>query len=250
VDRGQRVRNGAKRLSRRVGLEGALERVWELRHPSARRDRIDNEHLRLLLAFSLRPDSNCIDVGAHRGDVLKELVRLAPRGRHIAYEPVPGSYEQLRDRFPGVEVRNAAVSNEGGEADFVVVKELPSLSGLREREYAGSPELERIKVRTERLDSALPEAYAPDFIKVDVEGGEREVFEGAIETLRRHRPVIWFEHGAGAADYFGTSPADVHALLVGEVGLRIFDADGQGPYSRAEFEAVFNEPMWSFVARP
>jgi hypothetical protein len=83
-----------------------------------------------------------------------------------------------------------------------------------------------------------------------VEGAEREVFEGAIETLRRHRPVVWFEHGAGGADHYGTTPADVHALLVDEAGLRIFDSDGHGPYSRPEFEAVFTEPMFNFVARP
>jgi FkbM family methyltransferase len=224
--------------------------AWEVRHPSARRDRIDNEHLRLLLSFTLRPDSNCIDVGSHRGDVLREFVRLAPSGRHIAYEPVPDSYESLRREFPGVEIRNAAVSNEDGEADFVVVKGLSSCSGLRQRDVPGSHDLEHVKVRTERLDSALPEGYVPDFIKVDVEGAEREVFEGAIETLRRHRPVVWFEHGAGGADQYGTTPADVHAVLVEGAGMRIFDADGQGPYSRAEFEAVFTEPMFNFVARP
>jgi hypothetical protein len=48
----------------------------------------DFEHLRLLLAFSLPADANCIDVGAANGKVLAEITRLAPRGRHIAYEPL------------------------------------------------------------------------------------------------------------------------------------------------------------------
>jgi hypothetical protein len=61
---------------------------------------------------------------------------------------------------------------------------------------------------------------------------------------------VWFEHGAGASDRYGTTAANVHRLLVGDVGLRIFDADGSGPYSEAEFDAVFSEPMWSFVAHP
>ena len=55
-------------------------------------------------------------------------------------------------------------------------------------------------------------------------------------------------HGAGASEHYGTRPADIHRLLAGEVGMRIFDADGNGPYSEAQFEQVFTEPMWNFVA--
>ena len=237
-----------KQAAGRLGLEGALLRVYEWRTPAARRDRLDNERLSQLLAFTLREDSNCIDIGCHRGEVLSQMVRLAPRGRHIAYEPVPGSHSRLAADFPGVDVRHAAVSDADGEAEFTVVPDSPSWSGLRERTYPGTPRLERIRVRTERLDSALPDGYVPHFVKIDVEGGELQVLRGAIETLRRHRPTVWFDHGIGGSDHYGTRPADVHGLLVGELGMRIFDADGNGPYSEADFEAVFAEPMWTFVA--
>jgi hypothetical protein len=103
-------------------------------------------------------------------------------------------------------------------------------------------------VNTQRLDSALPDDYVPSFLKIDVEGAELQVLQGALETLRRHRPIIWFEHGTGGAEHYGTKPADVHRLLTGEVGMRIFDADGEGPYSEADFDAVFTQRMWSFVA--
>ena len=242
------LRELVKQAAGRLRLEAPLRSVYEWRTPAAKRDRLDNERLSQLLAFTLREDSNCIDIGCHRGEVLSQMVRLAPRGRHIAYEPVPDSHRRLAGEFPGVEVRHAAVSNADGEAEFTVVPESPSWSGLRERTYPGAPRLERIRVRTERLDSALPEGYAPHFVKIDVEGGELQVLEGAVETLRRHRPVVWFDHGLGGSDHYGTRPADVHALLAGELGMRIFDADGNGPYSRSDFEAVFSEPMWTFVA--
>ena len=35
------------------------------------------------------PDSNCIDVGAHRGRFLRTFVRCAPGGQHLAFEPLP-----------------------------------------------------------------------------------------------------------------------------------------------------------------
>jgi FkbM family methyltransferase len=209
---------------------------------------VDNERLRQLLAFTLAPDSNCIDVGCHQGDVLREMVRLAPRGRHIAYEPVPASFDALAAEFPDVDLRQAALSNAAGESSFTYVVDEPSYSGLRRREYAGPRELEELRVRTERLDDALPDRYVPSFMKVDVEGAEQLVFEGALETLRRHKPTVFFEHGQGASDYYGTRPADVYRLLVEEAGLRIFDTDGGGPYSEDDFEAVFSAPIWNFVA--
>jgi FkbM family methyltransferase len=243
-----RLTAAVKAGAARVGLAGPLQRAYELRYPVARRDRLDNERLAQLLAFTLAEDSSCVDIGCHRGEVLADMVRLAPRGRHVAFEPVPDSHARLATEFPGVDVRHAAVSDSDGEAEFVVVPDQPSYSGLRERSYDGEARTERITVPTVRLDTALPADFAPRFVKIDVEGAELQVLRGAVETLRRHRPVVWFEHGIGGADRYGTTPTDVHRVLVGEAGMRIFDADGVGPYSEADFEAVFDRPMWCFVA--
>jgi FkbM family methyltransferase len=248
VSIGERSRKAAKAAAARLGLERQLERAYELTNRTARRDRIDNEHLRLLLAFVLAPDSNCIDIGAHRGDVLREMRRLAPHGQHIAFEPVPESHEALRREFPDVEVRGVAVSDAPGEASFVHVPALPSYSGFRRHTYPSPQATNEITVRVESLDTALPDGYVPTLIKVDVEGAERQVFEGAIETITRHRPTVVFEHGAGAADHYGTAPEHVYDLLVERAGLRIFDIDGRGPYTRSEFQAVFTQPIWNFVA--
>jgi FkbM family methyltransferase len=221
----------------------ALER--RVRDLTGRRS--GEHHLRLLLAYVLADDANCIDVGAHAGDVLAEMVRCAPRGRHIAYEPLPELAEALAGRFPDVDVRNAALSDQAGEASFVHVLTNPAYSGLRERTYPGNERLRTIQVRLERLDDALPTDYVPAFIKVDVEGAELQVFEGARETLARHRPVVFFEHGKGGADHYGTTSGAVHDILSG-AGLRIFDQDGGGPYSRDSFEALFDAPIANFIA--
>jgi len=45
----------------------------------------------------LREDSNCVDVGCHQGSILREMLRLAPKGTHFAFEPLPGMYEGLRE---------------------------------------------------------------------------------------------------------------------------------------------------------
>jgi FkbM family methyltransferase len=65
----------------------------------------------------LREDADCLDVGAHAGSVLREIVRLAPRGRHVAWEPLPGLAAGLRADFPGVAVREAALADQAGRRE-------------------------------------------------------------------------------------------------------------------------------------
>jgi FkbM family methyltransferase len=243
------VREFLKRSADAAGVTRPLRQILASR--SARRARLDTERLRLLLAFCLRSDSNCIDVGSYHGSVLAEMLRLAPEGSHIAYEPLPHLSRELANRFRTVTVRCAALSNVDGKSSFVYVKNSPSSSGMRRTTYQQAPDIESIIVRTERLDDHLPDGYAPTLIKIDVEGAERLVIEGAIRTLTTHRPIVVFEHGKGGAEYYDTKPADIFGLLCGEARLRLFDLDGNGPYSLGRFEATFeSNERWNFVAHP
>ena len=251
---------GIERRAEQAALELGLR---HLSHPYAgemrelmsawsRREARDRHGMRVLLASTLASDGQAIDVGAHSGAVLSEIMRVAPRGRHIAYEPLPALAVHLRNVFPDVEVREAALSDENGTTSFVHVEAAPEYSGLRERAYPGYEDSPRrtLTVRTERLDDALPDGFAPSLIKIDVEGAELLVLRGAVQTLREHRPVVIFEHGIGASERYGTGPQDVYDLLVPGLGMRIFDLDGTGPYTRAQFIDAFPAPIWNFVAVP
>ena len=241
-----RLRRAALRTGVGVPLR-AMKRRFEPAH--VRRDRADRARLARLLEDVLRPDSNALDVGCHEGAVLAEIVRLAPAGRHVAWEPLPDLCARTAARFPSVDVRCTALSDRTGEREFVHVTTLPGWSGFRARPYPGSQVTETIEVRTERLDDALPDGYEPAFLKIDVEGAELEVLRGGLETIARHRPVVVFEHGLGSADHYGTSPTDVWELLDG-AGLRVSGLDGAGPFSRAEFTDEFaRAERVNFVAR-
>ena len=239
------------RMSRAASTVGFDRQVRWLRsklkaeHPTARRERLDNEHLRLLMTFLLRADSNCVDVGAHQGAMLADIVRLAPQGRHLAYEPIPTYYQRLSTMFPNVEVRQAALADKDGEATFNYVTNMPGMSGLHQREYPQRPQVERLTVRTERLDDHLPPGYAPDLIKIDVEGAEHLVLAGARQTIRAHHPTLVVEYGRGTQPYTGFGPEEMYHLLTDDLGYRIFDLDGNGPYTLTEFTTTTH---WQFVA--
>jgi FkbM family methyltransferase len=243
------VKTGNEERAR--ALLGKVREARSVFDPAARRALRDDHAMKVVIATALRRDGNAIDVGANEGETLEMIVGVAPAGRHIAYEPIPELHAALVTSFPDVDVRNAACSDEAGTTEFHLVTGAPAYSGLRQRKDlpASAGEVRKIPVRLDRLDDALPEGYAPSLIKIDVEGAELLVMRGAAATLERHRPFVIFEHGIGGADLYGSKPGELFDVLDG-ARLRIFDLEGDGPYSRDQFEAVFTEPIWNFLAAP
>ena len=234
-----------------MGSPGEQLSPTDLSRPEVTREESDNLGLELLLAFLLAEDDSCIDVGANQGRFLSEMLRRAPRGRHLAFEPVPFLAAGLRAKFPSVEVHESALSDVAGQASFVEVLDDPAYSGLRERSYPGAYATKKIKVATERLDDIVTPDYFPRLVKIDVEGNELAVFRGGVGMFTRARPVIVFESGVGAADRYGTTPEDIFDIVCDEFGLRLFDLSGNGALSRAEYVAVWNSgARWNWLARP
>jgi hypothetical protein len=152
-------------------------------------------------------------------------------------------------RFPLCDVRLAAASDENGEATFTHVRDLPGYSGFHAHPHAHDLAQETITVRTERIDDVLPADYVPALIKIDVEGAELQVLRGALRTLKKHRPILVFEHG-GASFQYGTTPGQVYGLLCGDAGYSIFDPDGGGPYDLRSFvDAAWHGRFWNWIAR-
>jgi len=170
----------------------------------------------------LTTNSNAIDVGCHRGQFLKEFLKHAQQGRHFAFEPIPHLARTLQDQFPTVEVFPYALSSSSGEATFYIIPDAPALSGLNERDFVAQHKpRQEIKVRTQRLDDAIPRELKIDLIKIDVEGAEGLVISGAIDTIRRNKPYIILEHGGASSRALGFSSSDIYDILVEQCGLKI-----------------------------
>jgi FkbM family methyltransferase len=212
------------------------------------RNQTDDNHLALLLALGVPRNANCLDVGANQGLFLREFRRVAPDGHHIAYEPVPHLASKLAEEYPEIDVRQRALSNVDGTSTFlhVVDPRQEAYSGLAEGWAQRDVVTESITVETERLDDHLPDGWLPTFVKIDVEGAEHLVLEGAMQTFSLARPTIAFEHGWHGGDERERSEP-IYKLICEDLGLRLFDMDGNGPLALSDFYEGLRS-RWNWVA--
>ena len=137
------------------------------------------------------------DVGARYG-VHPSWREFQGHLRYLAFEPDAEEAERLRGQMRSTdgisaEVFEVALDSRDGERDFRLTKHrglssflAPDLDSECFRHLKpGQAEVERlIRVRTRRLDSLLVERdVVPEFLKVDTEGTEQDVIEGAEGLL-------------------------------------------------------------------
>ena len=184
---------------------------------------------------TLAADAVCVDVGAHTGEWLNYFTALSPKGRHVAFEPLPHLIPGLRARFPDCVIHQAAVADATGVADFHHVVNDPGWSGLlKQGGYFVAPQFESILVDLVRLDDVLAQAARIDFIKVDVEGGELGVLAGGLQTLERFQPIVYFEHARIHFLNYGEISAPLYELLSG-VGYSVLSLERKTVLDRSAF---------------
>ncbi len=177
------------------------------------------EALRRLLA----PGDVFYDIGANVGFFTLVGARLVgPSGRVVAFEPVPwcaravGRNIELNG-FEHAQIQQRAVGAADGSARLLVVGEA-SWSHL-ESTGRHADVRDEIDVEVVSLDSlvAAGAIAPPDVLKIDTEGAELQVIEGARETIARHRPAI-------VCELHDTNEAFV--ALMGELGYVTSNLDG------------------------
>ncbi len=231
-------------VSRRLRRPELLAAVY----PSARQTLREEIGIKAILACGLRADATYVDVGSNRGQILREAVRVAPQGRHLAFEPIPEVAAELARAFPGVDCRRLALGARPDTAEFCHFRKLQGWSGLQRSpeisDERGDPEYITVTVST--LDAEIGD-LEPRVIKIDVEGAEMDVLQGARALLTGTQPIIVFEHVAQAAQLYGSSSGSLWDLLA-ELGYEIFSVTGDGPFTREQFAA--NTIVVNWLARP
>ncbi|PKP20699.1 MAG: hypothetical protein CVU05_08495 [Bacteroidetes bacterium HGW-Bacteroidetes-21] len=209
-----------------------------------------------ILQRNLKADSNGIDVGCHEGEFLDFFLKFSPAGSHFAFEPLPPYYENLQAKYgQSIRIFPYALSNEAKTTHFNFVKNAPAFSGLKERSYnTSNPGIEKIEVKTERLDNLIPTDIPINFIKIDVEGAEFMVLQGASQLIKKNKPLIIFEFGIGASDYYNTKPEDVFDFFAScdmKISLMKSFLSNNGALSISEFSKCYNSNSdYYFIAHP
>jgi FkbM family methyltransferase len=159
----------------------------------------------------LRPGDVAFDVGAHFGlhtVLLAQLVR--PDGSVHVFEPNPRRHEALAyvASVSGatITLHRFGLSDHNGDATLFIPHGDESMSSMSDWTEGRVGAIEPVRCEFHRLDDVMTAEGLPrpDFIKCDVEGAERRVFEGARAILDRvDAPCVLYEANTLCARGFG-----------------------------------------------
>jgi FkbM family methyltransferase len=160
-------------------------------------------------------DRDAIDVGANIGFYSVLLSGKVASGRVLAIEPHPMAYQRLMANLKrnnaagktimfqgiaGASLQRNTISFPLGMEEYTTVRAL--------QEDIDDPAITRCEVDETTVDALVQEhSLDPAFIKIDVEGYEYEVLQGAVRVIRTSRPVILCELNDDMLRKHGSSSA-------------------------------------------
>ncbi|MDD5129558.1 MAG: FkbM family methyltransferase [Candidatus Omnitrophica bacterium] len=177
----------------------------------------ESAELQMIKRF-LKKDSVILDIGANIGWYSINLSRSVPRGRIIAFEPIPKTYNCLiknvaLNQLPNIKAYNIGLFNKSGRFNFYYNRSYTGATSLKDIIHKHDTVL--IKCRVEKLDDFLKKIKIGqvDFIKCDAEGAEKFVIEGGLNLIKKYKPVIFVELLRKWAAKFDYHPNSVISLL-------------------------------------
>lgn len=178
-------------------------------NPDERHD--DEDFLRKVL----KPGDVYVDVGANIGTLVLAAASITgPFGKVVAIEAHPSTFKILEEniklnKLTNIDAKNFAVGNKKGTVFFSNINSDDQNKVLVKSE-AG------IEVAMETLDNLLAGLERITILKIDVEGYEKFVLEGAFETLSK-ASAVYFESWQQHFNVFNYTTEDI---------LAIFDSNG------------------------
>lgn len=150
----------------------------------------------------ITPDSIVIEGGCHIGT---HTIKLGMLAKHVyAFEPMKSSYNLLEKNISINGLKNISIFKKGLANTYNTVyfdwipEDNPGASGLSNNPM-GKPfwfkdNIKKQKVELTTIDSLNLDRL--DFIKLDIEGYEKLAISGAMQTIKKYKPVITLEFWA------------------------------------------------------
>ena len=174
---------------------------------------------------------NIVDIGDNNGWVMINLATIARanNGRVFGFEPHPQTFERSYKNLTSNGITNAELYNLGcgdAAAELTMMNVKSSNSGqnrIVSAQEAAQNETNSTKVKVVLLDEHLRDIEHIDLIKIDVEGFEKKVLQGAIGILKKDKPVLFIELDDALLKKNQSSAADLVGFLA-DLEYSIVDA--------------------------
>lgn len=166
----------------------------------------------------LRKNDLFVDVGANIGSYTV-LASGAVGAETICFEPVPATFQYLMDNIylnrivDSVIPFNVAVSSESGEIEMIADQDTVNRV-ITDEVYLGK----KVKVPVIVLDEILA-GRVPKLIKIDVEGFETHVLQGAVQTLKNPKLEAVLMELNGSGEAYGFNEHTLHSNML-ELGFK------------------------------
>lgn len=220
--------------SEEIGIEINVNGVYE------------GDHLNSLLRFLRQINFDVsamsfIDIGANIGNHTLFFAKHFKRG--YAYEPNPDAFFLLKFNLAkdtSVDVFNFGLGEESGEVELY--QDDANLGAATAR-FHGQESL-TCTVPIKKLDDVYLDEHPLGLLKIDVEGMEFDVLQGAKSTIFNHRPVVVFEYHEAFWANSNLSPLSFFKGREYEIGW--FDISSE---SKSKVEQLFSRMTEIFLGR-
>jgi len=142
-------------------------------------------------AFANRTPRHVLDIGANIGYVTSWFACRWPRV--TSFEPTLSTFECLVQNCsrPHIRLHNLGISDVNGELCFAISDAKPDQNQIITDEHRLRKRWGVTRIPVRRIDSFGFRTV--DMIKIDVEGHEYQVVQGALRTIQRCRPAVMVE---------------------------------------------------------
>jgi len=167
-----------------------------------------------LLRQFIQPGMTVVDVGANIGIYTRFFSKLTGEsGRVHAFEPAPSNFKRLQENvghMANVSLNHAAIGDRSGTIKLYVSAEL----NVDHRTFDSGDGREEIDVPVVSLDDYFLTGQRVDLIKIDVQGYELSVLQGAKRVLKENRDVkVLMEFWPYGIKKASVAPSDVIELI-------------------------------------
>lgn len=238
----------ARRVLQRIAPH--VRNPWRAALSGRMRQLLNSSRLAYVPAELLQRPECVVDIGAHHG-VWSEAILELVRPRHlIAVEPTPESFARLKARVgdrANVKLFCCAIGAKAGTASLNIIGSsdfnslLPVANAIKDHYPQHLETQQSISVEVMPLDQLLKDAGEITLLKVDVQGAEFPLLDGARATLERTAIVLlevnFVSHYVGDTLFEG-----LHERMTKEFGFAL--ANVAPPYYRRDEQAMWTDAVY------